>query len=411
MSNDILPSIPLNGRLVTETLLIVSQPGYAGQVTSPIPTVRPILSWRPSSVLGVIAIWTALGLLSAASAAFAFRQVGRAVDWGALLTSRLSDWYTCAMFTPVFIWLARRWPLEGRWWLIRVPAWVAVTSVAVPIKYVLYRAVVMAWIPSQPAEPLGRLIASSFVSESMAFWATIAVIYAVEHYDGLRQGEVQAAALKAELSEARLEALGAQLHPHFLFNTLQGISTLIHRDPASADRMLTRLSDLLRLTLAAGERPEVSLAEELEVLDRYIEIQRVRFQDRLVVDRAIPPALTTALVPRFILQPLVENAVRHGIGQRAGAGRIEVAAERKAGSLILTVTDDGHDPLNSTASPPSPEGRGGPGVRPNGGIGLSNTRRRLAALYGEAGRLTLRSLTGGGHRVELTLPYRAPEAG
>jgi signal transduction histidine kinase len=368
------------------------------------------------SVLAVVGIWTALGLLSAASAAMTFRQIGRPVPWEPIVTSRLSDWYTCAMYTPLFIWLARRWPLEGRWWLTRVPAWLLVTSVAVPIKYALYRAMVIAWVPSQPVRPLGETVTSNFIPESMAFWATIAVIYAVEHYDGIRQREIQSVRLKGELAEARLEALGAQLHPHFLFNTLQGISTLIHRDAGAADRMLARLSDLLRRTLARPGRPEVPLTEELEVLDHYIEIQRVRFQDRLVVHHAIPPALANALVPRFILQPLVENAIQHGIARRAGNGRVGISAEQRNGKLVLSVTDDGPGMTQqATLSPPSPEGRGGQGERTEGrggegertnGVGLSNTRRRLAALYGEAGTLEFISAPDGGTRVAITLPYR-----
>jgi len=359
-------------------------------------SARPILSWRLPSVVAVIGVWTALGLLSAAGAAFAFRQFGRPVAWGRLVPDRLLDWYTCAAFTPVFIWLSRRWPLEGRWWITRVPPWVAITSAAVPIKYALYVGIAPQF-PDMTPRPLGTMIAVNFINESIAFWATIAVIYAVEHYDRLRQREIQTAVLKSELAEARLEALGAQLHPHFLFNTLQGISTLIHRDAGAADRMLARLSDLLRRTLARPSRPEVPLAEELEVLDHYLEIQRVRFQDRLVVDRAIPAALADALVPHFILQPLVENAIQHGIARHAGSGRIRITAERRDGGLILAVTDDG----------PGIEGSGEAGT--SNGIGLSNTRRRLTALYGEAGRVDLSPAPGGGVRVSVTLPFRAAE--
>jgi signal transduction histidine kinase len=376
------------------------------------PAVSPrprILSWRAPSVLAVVGVWTALGLLSAAGGAFAFRQMGRPVSWGPLLTNRLSDWYTCAAFTPLFVWLARRWTLEGRWWLTRLPPWLLVTTLAVPVKYGLYHGIVTALVAGQTPPPLGEMIALNFVSESMAFWATIGVIYAVEHYDGLRQREVQSAVLKGELAEARLEALGAQLHPHFLFNTLQGISTLIHRDPGAADRMLTRLSDLLRRTLARPGHPEVSLAEEIEVLGHYLEIQRTRFEDRLIIERDVPPDLSTALVPHFILQPLVENAIQHGIARRAGSGRISVTAERRDGRLILSVTDDGPglDPAAETARA---EGTPDHGVRGDG-IGLSNTRRRLAALYAEAGTVSLSPAPGGGLRVSVTLPFRrVPEA-
>jgi two-component system, LytTR family, sensor kinase len=376
----------------------VSLPGFPRSV---------ILSWRPRSVLAVTGVWTALGLLSTAGAAFAFRQLGRPVAWTPLLTERLADWYSCAAFTPLFVWLARRWALEGRWWLTRVPAWLVVTTLSIPLKYALYRLTVAGLLPDRPARPLGEMIAFNFMSESMAFWAMIAVIYAVEYYDGLRQRKLEAATLKAELAEARLEALGAQLHPHFLFNTLQGISTLIHRDPGAADRMLSRLSDLLRRTLAGPAHAEVPLAEELEVLDHYLQIQQARFRDRLVVERMVAPGLSGALVPRFILQPLVENAIQHGIGRRAGNGRISITAERRDDRIILMVTDDGpglHAPA-TIGGVPAPEGAGG-GREGGNGIGLSNTRRRLAALYGDAGVMTLSSGPGGGLHVALTLPFR-----
>jgi signal transduction histidine kinase len=346
----------------------------------------------------VVGAWTALGLLSAAGAAFAFRRLDRPFEWAPLLTDRLADWYTCAMFTPLFVWLARRWPLRGHWWLTRAPGWLAVTSVAVPVKYAVYVSAVTFLYADRFTRPLGAIIASSFVNESIAFWATVAVIYAVEHYDGLRQRDLQAARLQSELAHARLEALGAQLHPHFLFNTLQGISTLIHRDAAAADRMLTRLGELLRRTLARPSRSEVPLSEELEVLDLYLEIQRTRFQDRLKVERSVPPALHDALVPHFVLQPLVENAIRHGIERHAGSGRVAISAERRENCLILSVTDDG----------PGLEG-GTAGATSTDGIGLPNTRRRLAALYGDEGTVTLSPAPAGGVRVSVTLPFRAAE--
>jgi LytS/YehU family sensor histidine kinase len=373
-------------------------------VNAALPSGRPILSWRLPSVAAVVGVWTALGLLSAAGGAFAFRQLGRPIHWAPLLTDRLADWYTCAAFTPLFVWLARRWPLRGRWWITRVPSWLVVTSLAVPIKYAAYVGIVSPLFP-ELARPLGTTILFNFVSESLAFWAVIAVVYAVEHYDGLRQRELQAARLQGELAEARLEALGAQLHPHFLFNTLQGISTLIHRDAAAADRMLTRLGDLLRRTLARRNGPEVPLSEELELLDLYLEIQRVRFQDRLMVERSVPPALHDALVPHFILQPLVENAIRHGIERRAGSGRVAISAEREEGRLTLTVTDDGPGLASGTGGM-----SGVPGAEHHpDGIGLTNTRRRLAALYGDAGIVTLSPAPAGGVRVSVTLPFRAAE--
>src|SRR5262249_36563701 len=159
--------------------------------------------------------------------------------------------------------------------------------------------------------------------------------------------------------------------PHFLFNTLQGISTLMHRDVKAADAMLSRLSDLLRQTLQRGERQENPLREEMEMLDHYVEISRERFKDRLVFEKKILPDRGSALVPFFVLQPLVENAFEHGIARRAGIGRVSVSAKREGQTLHLNVTDDGPGLISEERA------------FPREGIGLSNTRQRLRELYGD----------------------------
>jgi len=227
-------------------------------------------------------------------------------------------------------------------------------------------------MPSRPpSRGLGSFLLLRLVTESLPFWAMIALIHAFEFHRRYRQRDVETARLQAQLAQSRLESLTAQLHPHFLFNTLQGISTLMHRDVKAADAMLSRLSDLLRQTLQRGDRQEAPLGEELEVLDHYVEISRERFKDRLVFETSVPPGLRDALVPFFILQPLVENALRHGIERRAGAGRVTVSVERRGDALYLCVTDNG---------PGLPtDGR----AFPNEGIGLSNTRQRLRQLYGD----------------------------
>jgi LytS/YehU family sensor histidine kinase len=182
-----------------------------------------------------------------------------------------------------------------------------------------------------------------------------------------------------------------QLQPHFLFNTLHSISALMHRDVEAADRMLTRLSDLLRLTLESASTPEVPLSRELDFLDAYLEIQQTRFEERLEVVRDIDPLALDALVPNLLLQPLVENAIRHGVANRTTGGRVEISARRENGRLTLSVRDDG------------------PGLSPNAGqgVGLSNTRARLEHLYGEAQSLALANDPAGGVRVTVVAPYRS----
>jgi LytS/YehU family sensor histidine kinase len=223
------------------------------------------------------------------------------------------------------------------------------------------------------------------------YWIVVAATQGYLYYSRYRQGEVRAAQLSAQLAQAQLQALRMQLHPHFLFNTLNAISTLVHKDPEIADRMIARLSDLLRLTLENIGVQEVRLAKELEFLERYLDIERMRFADRLEVRMQIAPETLDARLPYLILQPLVENAIRHGIAPRSAPGRIEVSAERKDGMLVLTVKDDG------------------PGIaetNPKKGVGVSSTRARLERLYGAAHRFVLQNGAQGGLIVTLALPFQ-----
>jgi LytS/YehU family sensor histidine kinase len=206
-----------------------------------------------------------------------------------------------------------------------------------------------------------------------------------------QERELEAERIRSQLAESRLEALTAQLQPHFLFNTLQGISTLIARDPVAADRMLTSLSDLLREVLRRGDTREVELGEELRVLESYLDISRTRFGERLTVTVDVEACAERALVPFFILQPLVENALHHGISSHAGAGSIEIGARRDGERLLLTVADDGP----GTVAPDAQRG-----------IGLANTRARLEELYGRANSLELGRPPEGGFRVSVAIPYR-----
>jgi two-component system, LytTR family, sensor kinase len=343
--------------------------------------------------------------------------------------------YVCLLSSPLYVWLARRSPVYGRQWLRNLALHVLVTAALVLLTGVIHFQLLTRQVNAAPQQTAGATppVASAsnerspdtrprraatggarqpdlrgflllrLLTESLPFWAMITLIHAFEFNRRSRQREFEAAQLQTQLAEARLEVLTAQLHPHFLFNTLQGVSTLMHRDVQAADAMLSRLGDLLRHTLQRGERQEVSLGEELAVLDHYIQISRERFKDRLAVETQISPEARDALVPFFVLQPLVENALQHGIARRAGAGRVCVSARRDGEALRLSVTDDGPG-LGESA-------RGGRDF-PREGVGLSNTRQRLRQLYGDAQRLTLETPAEGGLRVELTIPYRpAPAAG
>ena len=357
--------------------------------------MSPRVERRWSRWLLGFAIWTALGLASALQTSIYFMRDNRPVPWTPVLIDRLADWYTCAIFTPLFFWLVRAGPWDrSRWWrAIGIQALVVLACV--PVKYVLYVMIVQNVIPDYRTVVFGRILVGSFITEVMAFGAMLAIVHAVELNRRTIEQREQAARLEARRAEARLEALTAQLQPHFLFNTLHAVSTLMHRDVEAADTMLARLGDLLRRTLDDRDRPELPLAEELRLLDAYLDIARVRFEDRLTVDVDVPPEASGALVPRFVLQPLVENALQHGIGSREGPGRITIRAARTGDRLSLTVSDNG------TAGALSQNGF------PREGVGLTNTRERLRERYGGDHELRLNKDRSGGLIVTMDIPFRA----
>jgi signal transduction histidine kinase len=335
-------------------------------------------------------------------------------------------WYACLLSSPLYVWLARRFPIYQQRWRRNLAIHFVITAALVLLTGVIYfqlltrqAGAIQAQAERATAAPrmaanekgaaaqprggfrlpdLRSFLLLRFFTESLPFWAMIALVHAFEFHRRYRQREFEAARLNTQLAQSRLEALTAQLQPHFLFNTLQGISTLMRRDVKAADVMLSRLSELLRQTLLRGERREAPLSEEMEMLDHYVEISRERFNDRLVFETHIADDARHALVPFFILQPLVENALQHGIARRAGLGRVSVSAKRQGATLHLNVADDG------------------PGLAkeerafPREGIGLSNTRQRLRQLYGDQQSLTLETPAEGGLRVELIIPYRIAPA-
>jgi len=214
----------------------------------------------------------------------------------------------------------------------------------------------------------------------------------------LRARREQAIQLTSQLAEARVDALRRQLDPHFLFNTLNAIASLVERDPRGVRRMIARLGDLLRHSFEGGDAPEVPLRRELALLGLYVDIVRVRFQDRLAVDIAVDDSVLDALVPTFILQPLVENSVKHGVEKRTDGGHIVVEGSREGDSLVLRVRDDGGAAAADTLNAPS--GRG---------VGVRNTRARLQQLYGSAQRFTLARDGECGVVAEIRLPYHVSE--
>ncbi len=223
------------------------------------------------------------------------------------------------------------------------------------------------------------------------YWIVVSLVHTLSFYRRSEERERKALDLEARLADAKLQALRMQLHPHFLFNTLNAIATLVHKDARAADEMITNLSELLRATLDTTAQ-EIPLRQELDFLNRYLEIQQVRFGERLRVEKEIDAATLDTLVPTLILQPMVENAIRHGLEPNAATGVVAIRARMsESGALHLTVRDSGGGPK--------------PHDKSSSGIGLSNTRGRLQELYGNRARLTLNSDADGGFAVEMEIPF------
>ncbi len=345
----------------------------------------------------LVAFWTAIGLLFAAQFYISSRRLGRPVSWGFAVSYTLFDWYVFALLSIPVVWLSRRFPLHGANWEVHVPLHLA-ASAAFAFLFVVLRAWValaQGWFSDQPTTfaQAFQVLPLKFFPNLMIYWVILTVSHAFNYYREAQDRALRASELERHLAQARLQALQMQLNPHFLFNTLHAISALMHKDVEAADRMIIRLSDLLRYALDSTESQEVPLQQELAFLERYLEIEQTRLGDRLLVDKQIDPAALDVQVPNLILQPLVENAIRHGIEPHARRGEIRLSAHKREGMLHLEVRDNGNGLAGANGSIEE-------------GVGLSNTRARLAELYGEDYRFELRNAEDGGLVVHLAIPCR-----
>lgn len=347
-------------------------------------------------------VWTVLALLFAGQFYASSAMIGRPVTWGHAVGYAVADWYVFALLAPPVAWLGRRvrldWPLKARPVLVHLTA-----CIAFMLAYLLLRAVVALWQVRWDGdrgmsffEVFELILAKTLPYSLLVYWAVVATQHVVAYQARAHERERRAAELEQRLTAARLQALQMQLNPHFLFNTLNAISSLMHQNVDAADRMIVRLSELLRRALASRDRQEIPLSEELAFLDRYLEIEQTRFGARLTVERDVETGLQGALVPNLLLQPLVENAIKHGIERQSRHGLIEITARREDRQVVLCVRDNGPGLRTNAASP-----RGH-------GIGLTNTRRRLEQLYGAGQELVIREADGGGTEVVVRLPWRLP---
>jgi two-component system, LytTR family, sensor kinase len=304
------------------------------------------MSWKGWTKGGLIVLgWTLIGLFFGSQFyLFSALGFGMPTTWSRAFASGLADWYLWGALAPLVFWFSRRFRLGRGTWpaclLLHLVSSVALALVQLLLTTAL--AELVEWIAGKPFPFLAGLcfaLVVKFHWNIVIYWAILGLSHALTYYRESRERELHAAKLQAQLVQAQLQSLKTQLHPHFLFNSLNGISELIYEDPERADRMIIHLSELLRMSLEAGSTDEVPLRQELDFLKRYLEIQKTRFGDRLTMRLDIDPGVGDALVPNLILQPLVENAIRHGIGQRSAPGRIEIHARLQDQMLCLQVCD------------------------------------------------------------------------
>jgi two-component system, LytTR family, sensor kinase len=360
-------------------------------------------AWGRIRLRTIWGVASALGFFSAFQAYyFVSTFTERPASFLLLLALNLNYWYAWALLVPAILWLARRFPIERGTWTRSVPVHlggvVFCTFAHAVVVTTVRQAIVGSLAPDvAPAQPLWlqdfqRMFFLNFDWEMMTYWAIVGLSHALRfHYESQTRA-LRESQLETRLVEARLRSLQHQLQPHFLFNTLNTISALMHRDVETADRMIARLSELLRASLEMGDVQEVALKQELEFLERYLEIEQTRFRDRLTVRFDVDPGLLDALVPNLILQPLVENAIKHGLGPRPSGGTVRIVARRAGELLALEVCDDG---VGLSAARLSDFNRG---------VGLANTRSRLQHLYGSGHRFEFRQPPEGGLSVLIAIP-------
>jgi signal transduction histidine kinase len=354
----------------------------------------------PSRALGRLALagaLTVLGLVSASRMYFGYAEAGRPISAGDALGSGLLEWWLWAPLLPAVRSLARRFAFARGRVAASVAAHLGASIAASLVEIALFgaaSAAIRAW--RFGAGSLAGEIAASFLFKLhtgvVAYWTAVLGFLVWEHAARARLAAVRRAELERSLADARLAALQTQLAPHFLFNALNAIAASVRDDPDAAERMLARLGELLRTVLARRDQPAQTLQEELAFLDAYLELQRGRFGDRLAIEKDVDPAALESTVPSFLLLPLVENALQHGIGARPGPGRLRIAVARKDGRVEIALEDDGAGLARE---------RDG---YARSGLGLANARERLRLLHGDRCRFELAPARPRGAALRLSFP-------
>ncbi|MFL5598203.1 MAG: sensor histidine kinase [Gemmatimonadaceae bacterium] len=331
----------------------------------------------------------------------------RDIQWKRDVFAELLYWIAFALLTPIIAWLCRRYSLSGGHRQRAFTAHFVAAPVVASIQVLVYFALLIAATPIIPGL-FAANVPNSFdkrvslflllgITAYWKYWVIVGLIHGIAYARLYYREQQTAADLRAQLSDAQLDRLKAQLQPHFLFNTLNSIAVLLRDDPERARTMLLRLSEMLRVVVDAGSEQFVPLSRELAFVRQYLDIQQMRFGERLSVALEISPDMGQELVPHFLIQPLVENAVQHGISTIEHGGTVAVRARKHDGELHVEVLDTPNVPAERASSS-------------NGtGVGLSNTRQRLAKLYEGAADLTIAPVDGGGTRVTVRVPARSSD--
>ncbi len=340
-------------------------------------------------------LWTVLALLSATGAHVYMASLGSPESWAQLMAWSVAVAFIWSLLTPVVYELTRRFSFDRNSWTTALPihllACLVLTSIGAVVIVLLDP--LITWTPEKHVSFLAHMT-SRVLMDFQRYWYIVLITQAIAYYGKYQERELQSSQLEAQLALAQLEVLKIQLEPHFLFNTLNSIAALARNDGLAAENMTLQLADLLRFSLDAVGIHEVPLSRELTFLQKYIDIQQTRFQDRLQVEMDIQPHTLSALVPNLLLQPLVENAIRHGIGPRRAPGFIRISTRQVFDELWMEISDNG---LGLT---------GFGGAVPPEGVGLQNTRARLQQLYNHDHKLTLEDASAGGCIVKIHIPFR-----
>lgn len=359
--------------------------------TSPTAPPSPFTTWRRLAL--IFGVWALVAVMSTQTSAFSFTRTGRTFEWKPIFFSNLLSCVLWAAFTPFLLALGRRFRIERGVWPLHLVLHLAVGTAFTVVDVYSWTLEAPIIRPGAPPSQVPFLVqvARQLLLDLGWYFIIIALAHAEYYLVLSRQEAVRRAQLQSQLDAARLDALQSQLRPHFLFNTLTTIAEQVYSDPAGADTMITRLSRLLRSSFVDPEVQEVTLRQELELLQCYLDIARVRFHERLTIDFDIHPNALDAFVPRFLLQPLAENALQHGLEPAEAGGRLEIRVRAHLDTMTVELHDDGIG---------LPTG----GLR--NGTGLRNTRQRLAHLYGVKAHLEIMSRPTGGTTVRVTLPFR-----